>query len=158
MQVDIYEMYVNERRLPYLETVRETELTDETELTNPEKIAETLRNVFSADKLLEEHTWAFCLNTRMQCIGIFEIAKGTQDACILSAGQVICRALLCGANHVIVAHNHPSGEAKPSQFDEVLTKRLKDAGELCDIKLMDHVIVSGARREGYFSFAESKLL
>jgi len=53
------------------------------------------------------------------------------------------------------SHNHPSGNLKPSRQDEVLTQKIKSAGEFLDIKLLDHVIVTN---EGYYSFADEGLI
>ncbi|MEP6783884.1 MAG: JAB domain-containing protein, partial [Acidobacteriota bacterium] len=58
-------------------------------------------------------------------------------------------AMLASASHVVAFHNHPSGDPMPSVHDRILTKRLRNAGELIGIELMDHIILGG---ETFFSF------
>jgi DNA repair protein RadC len=69
----------------------------------------------------------------------------------LISGWLMASAINSGATAMILAHNHPSGSLKPSQPDERLTRNVRLAGELMDIKLVDHLIVTG---EGYYSFAD----
>ena len=64
-------------------------------------------------------------------------------------------AIRCGAAHVIVAHNHPSGDPTPSAEDHRLTRSLYEAGKLLGIPVTDHVVVA---RNGFFSFAEEGLM
>jgi DNA repair protein RadC len=64
-------------------------------------------------------------------------------------------ALKANASSIILAHNHPSGEPSPSKGDEIWTKKIKQAGELLDISVLDHIIVT---RNGYFSLAEKRLI
>ena len=63
--------------------------------------------------------------------------------------SLFSRAMLCNANSIIVAHNHPSGVVKPSGEDINLTRRIKEAGEILDIKLQDHIIIG---EDDYYSF------
>ena len=64
-------------------------------------------------------------------------------------------ALKANACCLILTHNHPSGNLKPSNADEALTKKISEAGKLLDIQMLDHVIVTS---EGYYSFADEGLL
>lgn len=64
------------------------------------------------------------------------------------------KALLCGAVSIIVVHNHPSGDAAPSKEDINVTKRIKKAGEVIGIGLLDHIIIG----DGYYSFLENDLI
>jgi DNA repair protein RadC len=68
---------------------------------------------------------------------------------------VVKRALFHNAAAVILAHNHPSGVAEPSQADELITRRLREALALVDIRVLDHLVIGGAVAE---SFAERGLL
>jgi DNA repair protein RadC len=66
------------------------------------------------------------------------------------------RALeVAGTARLVLAHNHPSGNLSPSEADRVLTQRIKDAGKLLDINLLDHVILA---ENGYYSFADEGIL
>lgn len=90
----------------------------------------------------KEHFVAFYLDTQSRLIERKLISVGTLDANIVHPREVFEPALTLHAASVIVAHNHPSGETKPSPMDVMLTKRLGDAARLLGITLEDHVIVS----------------
>lgn len=79
----------------------------------------------------------------LDCTVMFE---GTIDGTSVYPREVVRRSLEIGAAAVILAHNHPSGVAEPSQADERITRRLKSALELVDIRLLDHLVVGGGNR------------
>jgi len=81
------------------------------------------------------------LDTRHQLLGYHEIFHGTIDTTSVHPREVVRLALLKNAAAIIVAHNHPSGVADPSQSDIAITQRLKAALELVDIRLLDHFII-----------------
>lgn len=86
----------------------------------------------------------FCclyLDNRHRIILFDELFRGTIDGTSVYPREVVKRALSLNAAAVIVAHNHPSGVAEPSQADERITRRLKSALELVDIRLLDHLII-----------------
>ena len=89
-------------------------------------------------------------------INHFEIlSKGGITSTVADPRIILKKALEEDAVSIILCHNHPSGNLKPSRADEELTQRIKDAAKLLDIKLLDHIIVS---MNGYFSFADAGLL
>ena len=81
------------------------------------------------------------LDTRHQIIAFETLFYGTLDAATVHPREVVRRALELNSAAVILAHNHPSGVAEPSQADRVLTRRLCDALALVDIRVIDHLIV-----------------
>ena len=86
----------------------------------------------------------FCclfLDNRHRVLGFNELFRGTIDGTSVYPREVVKEALAVNAAAVILAHNHPSGVAEPSQADERITRRLKSALELVDIRLLDHLIV-----------------
>jgi len=89
---------------------------------------------------------------RLICIQLF---TGTVNFAVAYPREIIKHALLSGACGVILAHNHPSGDLSPSEEDIKLTSRLKEAGELLGIEVLDHVIVAD---KGFISMRERKLL
>jgi len=100
----------------------------------------------------------FCmlaLDNRHRLIAFEELFRGTIDGASVHPREVVREALARNAAAVILAHNHPSGVAEPSQADELITQRLRDALGLVDIRVLDHLIVGGAR---CMSFAERGLL
>ena len=86
---------------------------------------------------------AVFLDTRHRLIEYVELFQGTIDGAEVHPREVVRQALRCNAAAVIVAHNHPSGTTDPSAADRAVTARLKQALALVDIRLLDHVIVSG---------------
>jgi DNA repair protein RadC len=86
----------------------------------------------------------FCclyLDNRHRLLGFEELFRGTIDGASVHPREVVKRALSRRAAAVILVHNHPSGVAEPSQADEVITARLRDALALVDIRVVDHLIV-----------------
>ncbi len=102
-----------------------------------------------------ERFWRLDLDSRRGLIGYERVSVGSLDASIVTGREVFKGALLDNARRVIVAHNHPSGDPRPSVADRRLTATLVLAGRLLDVDLDDHLILAGDR---YFSFREQKLL
>ena len=84
---------------------------------------------------------ALFLDTRHRVLGVEELFQGSIDGACVYPRVVAERALRGGAAAVIVAHNHPSGIAEPSLADQAITRRLKNALALLDIRLLDHFII-----------------
>ena len=105
--------------------------------------------------LKKEHLVALYLNAKNQLVHKETISMGTLNANLVHPREVFEPALKYSAAQIIAAHNHPSGDPKPSEDDLEVTKRLIEAGKMMGIELMDHVIVS---KNSHFSFKEEKLL
>lgn len=124
-------------------------------MNNPEKIYVMMQTLLHMNELAEEHCYVIALNCSCRILGIFFISKGTVSASLISPREVFMRAFLIGAVQLILCHNHPSGSAAPSESDVQLTKRIKEAGELLNIPLSDHIIIG---KNSYLSFKEANLL
>mgnify|MGYP000122271654 CR=1 FL=1 len=96
------------------------------------------------------------LNRANRVFGIFNVSKGSTNGTIVDAKIVFVAALKANASGIILAHNHPSGNLQPSQQDIELTKKLKQCGELLDIQILDHLIITP--EDGYFSFADENMI
>jgi len=105
-------------------------------------------------ELLEEFK-ILLLNRRNRVLGIVNISQGGISATIVDVKVIFAIALKACASNIILYHNHPSGETDPSEADVKLTKRLLEVGELLDIKILDHLIVSNDK---YFSFRDEGLI
>jgi DNA repair protein RadC len=92
-----------------------------------------------------ESFWIALLNARNRLIALREVCKGTVDACAIHPRDLFSVAILEGATGVIIAHNHPSGNPRPSPEDLSLTDRIRKGAEALGIRLMDHLIVAGDR-------------
>lgn len=116
-----------------------------------------------ASKLNEGHElfYAIYLNNRNKFICDKQISSGGLTQTSVDVRMIIKNAVECNATVIAVAHNHPSGSVKPSKEDINLTKRIKEACEIMDIKLLDHIIVGEHFASGgnnYFSFYDNGLL
>lgn len=110
--------------------------------------------------LHKESLRVILLDTRYHLLRMEEISLGSVNESIAHPRDVFRPAVISSAYAVIVVHNHPSGDPSPSQSDHSLTRRLAEAAELLQIKLLDHIII-GAPAEGrlpYFSFKEAGVL
>jgi DNA repair protein RadC len=118
---------------------------------------ELLCKLYDLHEQAEEYMYMLTLNTRHSITGVWEISHGSINENIVHPREIYKRALLVNASGIILAHNHPSGEVSPSIQDVKLTERLKDAGDLLGIELLDHIII-GDDPENHYSFAEHRKL
>jgi DNA repair protein RadC len=122
-------------------------------LDSPPKVRDYLR--LRIGRLPHEVFAALFLDAQNRLIDDEELFRGTLTQTSVYPREVVKRALARNAAAVIFAHNHPSGLAEPSRADELLTRTLRDALALVDVRVLDHVIVAGASS---VSFAERGLL
>ena len=111
-------------------------------------------------RLHKESLRVILLDTRYHLIRVEEVSIGSVNESIAHPRDVFRPAVVSSAYAVIVVHNHPSGDSSPSQTDHSLTRRLAEAAELLQIKLLDHIIIGAPGKEsaGYFSFKEAGVL
>jgi DNA repair protein RadC len=102
-----------------------------------------------------ERFLAIALDAKNRPVAELEIARGGLSACPVSPADVFRALLREAAAGVVFVHNHPSGEPSPSSEDVALTERLRLAGDLLGVRVLDHVIIG---REGWFSFLDAGLL
>lgn len=97
------------------------------------------------------------LNGKNKITGLHIVSQGSLNQSVVHPRETFKAAILANAAAIILAHNHPSGETQPSHEDKEITKRLREAGDLLGIKVLDHVIVD-TETGNYFSFVEGGLL
>ena len=95
------------------------------------------------------------LNTKSKLLGSKQLSKGTVNSAVITPREIFIEALEKKAASVILLHNHPSGDPTPSENDFLLTKRVKEAGKLIGVELLDHIIIGD---NCYVSFVEEHLL
>jgi len=129
------------------------ELRSANALTSPGAVRDYLRLAI-ADR---EHEVFVCLwlDAQHRVLRFEELFRGTLTQTSVYPREIVKAGLRANAAAVIFAHNHPSGAAQPSQADELLTRNLKDALALVEVKVLDHFIVAGRQA---ISFAERGLL
>ncbi|MFD2941804.1 JAB domain-containing protein [Flavobacterium notoginsengisoli] len=95
------------------------------------------------------------LNQSNRVLGIYQASSGGITGTVVDIRLLFAAALKAGAVGLIIAHNHPSGTLIPSNPDKQITRKIAQAGELLDIKLLDHIIITS---ESYYSFADQGAL
>ncbi|MFZ7120533.1 MAG: RadC family protein [Eubacteriaceae bacterium] len=120
---------------------------------SPKDIADLL--IEDMKYLKQEHFKIVLLDTKNQILGIETVTIGTLNASLVHPREVYKRAIKKNCSSIIVAHNHPSGDANPSIEDKNITKRLHDSGEILGIKLIDHIVIG---YDNYVSFKEIGIL
>lgn len=125
------------------------------------ELAEVCHKILATEHEIDksrEHFWAIGINTKNVIQYIELVSLGSLTASIVHPRETFRFAVMRGVAALFIAHNHPSGDIKPSQEDILLTRRLSQAGEVLGIKLLDHIIVSSAAECNYFSFSETGLI
>ena len=100
----------------------------------------------------QEHFYIIMLSTRNHIIGEHLVSKGVLDAAIIEPREVFRPAIKAAASRIIILHNHPSGDPTPSPEDLEVTKKLIEAGNTVNIKLLDHVIIGNGK---WWNWAEN---
>ena len=95
------------------------------------------------------------LNKANKVLGIYKVSKGGVSGTVADPKVIFASAIKANACALILAHNHPSGNLKPSRADEELTTKIKRGGDFLDIKVLDHLIIT---KDEYYSFADEGLL
>jgi DNA repair protein RadC len=105
--------------------------------------------------LLHEEFWILFLNRSNKVINRMKLSQGGISGTVTDVRLVMKKAIECLASGIIVCHNHPSGNLNPSESDTKITQKIKEAGNLMDIQLLDHLIISD---KDYYSFADNGVL
>jgi len=116
-----------------------------------------IKKIFDADTFnWQEEFILLCINQPGKIIGYYKISKGGLAATVADPRMIFTVALNTpGTTKIILSHNHPSGELKPSPEDIKLTHKIIAGGQILEIKVLDHIIVG---QSGYYSFAEHDLI
>jgi DNA repair protein RadC len=126
------------------------------QITSSKEAYQVLMQLWDENKIeFVEQFKVLFLNKANKVLGVYDVSTGGISGTVADPRIIFVAALKSNCAGIIVSHNHPSGNLKPSRQDEELTQKIKNAGQLLDIKLFDHVIVTN---ETYFSFADEGLL
>jgi DNA repair protein RadC len=105
--------------------------------------------------LAHEEFWILYLNRSNKVISRMKLSQGGISGTVTDVRMVMKKAIEYLSSGIIVCHNHPSGNLNPSESDSKITRKIKEAGNLLDIQLLDHLIISD---KDYYSFADNGLL
>lgn len=125
-------------------------------LNNTEQVAEFLNTILNKESEIDqnkEHFWVIGLNVKNRVQYADLTSLGTLTMSVVHPREVFRLAISKGVCNIVIAHNHPSGDPEPSFEDRTLTKKLRDAGEIIGIHLLDHVII-GNGGSNYVSLKE----
>lgn len=125
---------------------------DYPQINSSHDVEKVFRQNWSDDIDFVEEFVILFLNKANRVKGLFRASRGGTGGTVVDVKIVFAAAIKVMATSIIVAHNHPSGNLLPSQADIDLTKKLRQAGELLEIPLLDHLIL--IPHKGYYSFAD----
>jgi len=131
---------------------------DKKEILKPTDIYQILSDCLKSEDKVDrdkEHFWVFHLDCRNKIKLLELVSLGTLNSSLVHPREVFTRAVGERSAQIIIAHNHPSGVAEPSDDDLSLTKRLVKSGDLLGIELIDHIIVTNS---SYISLKEKSLI
>ena len=105
---------------------------------------------------LQEHFFVAYLNRFNRVLGVLHLSSGGLTGTIADIRLIFGTALKAAASSIVISHNHPSGQLKPSDRDRDITTKISSAGDMLDIKLLDHIIIGHDGQ--YFSFSDERIL
>ena len=152
MKVKLYRAVLDDCRYPVLVKENGNYVCDGRKpFNNPEVIYDFCTRELDLNRAAEEYAYCFALDTKCHLMGVFEVSHGNVNGSIVSPREIFQKLLLLGAVSFIMVHNHPTGDASPTQEDAAVTERLRQAGELMGINLVDHIVIGEGN---YYSFTE----
>lgn len=128
-------------------------------VTNPQTVQGVLSKVLNSENevdRMKEHFWVIGLSTRNAIQYIDLVSLGTLNASLVHPREVFRFSILKAVFSIILGHNHPSGNAEPSEEDLKITRRLVEAGKIIGIEVLDHIVIGD--RDSFYSFKERGII
>jgi DNA repair protein RadC len=147
-------MVVGELKAQYK---RYISIEDHKALNSSQLVYEFSKNIPELQEDIEykESFYIFMFNNATKLVGYSKIGEGGLTATHVDIRVILQHTLLSCATAVIILHNHPSGQLRPSTQDKTITEKIRNALLLCDIQLLDHLIIT---KNAYYSFADEGIL
>ena len=145
-------------RVAEVELVYKTKVkpSDRPKITSVKDCYQLLKELWNENTIeMQEEFKVMLLNRGNKVIGIYEASAGGLTGTVADPRLILAAAIKSLSVSIILSHNHPSGNLKPSRADEELTQKIKVAAAYHDIRMIDHIIITS---EGYYSFADEGLL
>lgn len=130
-------------------------ISERAKITSSKIAEQLLREVWSDNMEFCESFYLICLNRSSRVLGWLKISQGGLSGTVVDIRHVFSIALKSNSAAILVAHNHPSANLQPSESDIQITRKIKQAGILLEIPLIDHIILT---KDGFYSFADEGLL
>lgn len=140
-KIPVYEIRRTDERKPYLCKLDEINMLDE-DMKYIDNVVEKLEEYYDVSHLLEERIYVVSCDRRMRILGITEASKGSESNSIIPYKEIVMFALLTGAHQIMLFHNHPSGELKASEEDDLASQRLSVALTMVEIEFPIHAIIA----------------
>jgi DNA repair protein RadC len=142
-------MKVAEVKLSYKTKIKASERI---QITSSETAYKVLKPYFDEEMEYKELFYVIYLNRANKVLGVHKISEGGCSGTVADGKIIFQGALLANAQAIILAHNHPSGNTKPSKQDIELTKKIAEFGKYIELPVLDHVILT---EESFYSFADN---
>lgn len=140
---------LTEVKLHYVSKVK---ASDRPKITSSKDAYNVLRNIYDETTIeLRETALMLILNRANKVIGWYKIGDGGTSSAVIDIRLIMQAAILGNASGIILSHNHPSGNTKPSNTDVILTKKVGEALKFFEINLLDHIIITS---ESYHSMCD----
>ena len=152
METNLFNYNVAEIQVSYRTKIKASERR---KVVTSKDVETAFRDIWSEGMELREEFYILLVNRSNRILGWYKLSQGGVTGTVVDAKLIFSIALKGLASSIILAHNHPSGNLQPSDADIKLTRRLKQAGEILDISVLDHLIMS---LEGYSSFADDGIM
>lgn len=134
-----------------------TKASDRIKINNSRKAYDTLLLHWDTETIeLQEEFKILLLNRSHAVLGIADISVGGITGTVIDIRKILQLALKSNCTSIILAHNHPSGNTQPSEADINVTKRIKNAGAIMDINILDHIVV--CKDNSFYSFADEGII
>lgn len=112
-------------------------------LNSPRKIVEMICNLYRLNHMAEEYCYMICMNSKSKPCGVFEVSHGVINGTFCNSREIFVRCLLVATSQIVILHNHPSGDITPSEQDIKSYRKLKEAGQIMGVEVVDSIIVGG---------------
>jgi len=152
MKVNLFTSNIAEISVTYSSVIRNS---DRPKITCSRQAYEILKETWEDSINIYESFYVLMLNRGNKVLGLFKVSEGGISGTVVDPKKIFGPALKVCASSLILAHNHPSGNLAPSEADKKLTKKLRDAGMLLDIDVLDHIILAN---DQFYSFADQGAL
>jgi len=136
---------------PELKVQLKRDAIKKVKITNSKDSADFFRELWDDSIGIYESFFCIYLNNANNTIGWYKVSQGGITGTVADPRLIIKKALDVLATGIIMCHNHPSGQLRPSELDLQLTEKIKQAGNFLDIHVLDHIILT---EESYYSFAD----
>ncbi|ADY14174.1 JAB domain-containing protein [Sphaerochaeta globosa] len=154
MRSEVMKKYENLKKQQLIDILVSMAVSETPSIGTPSEVySRLIKCIPLEDFFFNEHFFSITLNGAHQVVDVHAITKGLVNRTLVHPREVFRPVILDNATAIVIAHNHPSGNLEPSMEDKDITMRLRQAGDILGIKVLDHLIFSP---NGYHSMLENE--